>query len=756
MSNNRTKVIVTLGPSTSREEDLRSIRDKGVDFVRINMSHSSIDDLRRFILLSKRVGIPFIIDTEGSQIRTGDLESGLVQFEEHDRVVVCADEIVGNRHQLCLKPGFVIAQLQVGDLIHVDFDTLILRVIDISTAAQGHVLTEAITGGSLGKNKAVVVVQGMERGFALPALSPKDYQSIELGLQEGIEYIAVSFVRSGRTVDEVRSVTGNRMKIISKVECIDALNSIDEIIRKSDFILIDRGDLSKEIPVEKVPFTQKIVIQKARRRKREVFVATNLLETMVEKRKPTRAEVHDVIATIMDGAAGLTLSAETAIGKYPMECINTLNRLIQHAEQTSAALPIPWRENRLVRALERMDYLSDADHAAGLVPPHGGKLVHRVLAEQPDPGYLRSLPRVELDLNQQMDMEQIALGTYSPLEGFMGHDDFQSVLADLRLTNGVVWPLPVVLDVPQAVADRLTVGQTVGLADRAGEVVGLLHLDEKCGFQAEQTAQSIYGALAEDHPGVRIVRRMNPVLLAGKVELIKRHHSETMAYQLTPRQVRRLFIERAWTRVLAFHTRNVIHRGHEYLQSKAMEAENCDGLLIHPVVGNKRAGEFNPRYVVKAYEQMIDSVYPKNKVVFATFATFSRYAGPREALFSALCRKNFGCSHFLVGHNHAGVGDYYPPRAAQEIFDQFPDIGIKPVKCDEVVYSTALSGYVQAPAGFCASTGETMNIRGSEARAMLGSGRMPPGWFMRPEIARMVLDAVNSGEEVFVTDGIAS
>ena len=193
--------------------------------------------------------------------------------------------------QLCLRPGHVIEQLELGDVLYVDFDTLALRVTDVSTVSRGYIGTKAISGGFIGKNKAVVIDPVFEKKFQLPPLSPKDYQAIDLELENEIDYLAVSFVRSGASIDEARRATQNKMKIISKVECIDALVNIDEIVQKSDFILIDRGDLSKEIPIEKIPFTQKVIMQKASQHNVGVFVATNLLETMVEKKNPTRAEV---------------------------------------------------------------------------------------------------------------------------------------------------------------------------------------------------------------------------------------------------------------------------------------------------------------------------------------------------------------------------------------------------------------------------------------------------------------------------------
>ena len=750
MNKKHTKIIVTLGPATNTEQDLRKMKDKDVDFVRVNMSHSSLKDLEYFISLSKRVGIAFIIDTEGSQIRTGSLEREVIYFKENDVVKIYAEDIPGNRKQLCLRPGYVVEQLEAGDLIYVDFDTLILRVTDVSTASKGYVTGKTITGGRIGRNKAVVIDPVFQKKFQLPPLSPKDYHSIELGLKAGIDHIAVSFVRSGACIDKVRSVTQSKMKIISKVECLEGLENIDEIIRKSDFILIDRGDLSKEIPIEKIPFTQKVIMHKARRHNTGVFVATNLLETMVERKKPTRAEVHDVVNTIVDGALGLTLAAETAIGKYPMQCINMLNKLIQHAELVVNRSDPKNRENGFIESLETSNYLLE-NVSSSLVGPHGGKLVNRVLANPPDKSYMDSLPKIRLDQNKQMDVEQISVGTYSPLEGFMGQEDFLSVLTGMRLANGIVWPVPIVLDVSEEIADKLSIGEVVGLTDEQGEVMALLHLNEKYRVDKEGTVKKLYGTDCRDHPGVRMVHEMQPVVLAGQIDLIKGRRSETRAYELTPKQLRRLFEDRGWSKVLGFHTRNVPHRGHEFMQLKAMEDENCDGLLVQPLVGKKKPGDFKPEYIIKSYEKIIESFYPKEKVVLAAFSTFSRYAGPREALFTALCRQNFGCSHFIIGRDHTGVADYYGPYASHMIFDNFPDLGIKIVKFNEIFYSRKLNRYVEEN-GTLAHHEESDKLRvisGSYARGMLLRGEKPPSWFMRPEISSIVLDAVKKGEQVF-------
>lgn len=757
----KVKIIVTLGPSCNKEADLQRIKDKGVDFVRINMSHSSLEDLKYFIDSAKKAGLTFIIDTEGSQVRTGELTAPYFELEENDEVKIYVEPVIGgpdiekqNRYQISLKPGHVVRQLEEGDLVHIDFDTLTLRISDISTLSQGYITAKAITKGILGRNKAVSLNCGTEKRITLPTLSEKDLQSIQLGLQEGIGHIAASFIRSGQAVDEVRQATQNTMKIISKIECIDALENLDEIIRKSDYLLIDRGDLSKEIPVEKIPFTQSIIIKRAQKEGVGVFVATNLLETMIEKRKPTRAEVHDIMRTIVDGAYGLTLAAETAIGRYPMECINMLNKLIKHSQLLAApGLAGQEEEKSFVEELEKNNYLLDQEISSSLVPPHGGKLVNRILKEKPALEELNSLPKLALPETAQMDAEQLALGTYSPLEGFMGKKDLQNVLDKMRLANGIIWPIPIILDVSPEEAAKFMVGQDILLADEENSPnspLAILHLEEKYSFDRREFAQKMYGTDSEEHPGVRIAKAMKPILLAGKIDLIRRRKAEFKEYELTPRQARKVFEERGWAKVVGFHTRNVIHRSHEFIQLQALEKENCDGLFVHPIVGKKKKGDFEAAYIIKAYEIMKKDFYPKDKVVFSTFCSYSRYAGPRESLFTALCRKNFGCSHFIVGRDHTGVGNFYHPKASHTIYERFPDLGIQPILFEQVFYSKKQGDYIHEKDFPNHPKEDQLHISGTQAREMLEKGELPPAWFMRPEISQMIVDSAKKGEEVFV------
>ncbi len=318
MAAKKIQIIVTLGPAARTSEDLLRMKEKGVDFVRINMSHSTTDDLRAAIALAKEVDIPFIVDTEGSQVRTGRLAENRIGFEVGDIVRLYHKPIVGNRTQLNLTPGFVTEKLSPGDMLYCDFDSLVICVSEVLTLEkQGYVTGRVISAGTLGSNKGVYIDTASGLSLDMPPLTPKDYESIAIGLAEGVGYVAASFMRSRDAVEEVRRASEGKMRIISKIECIDGLKNLDEIIDASDMLLVDRGDLSKEIFLNRIPFTQKIIVHRARRKGKPVVVATNFLESMVQNRTPTRAEIHDIESSITDGAAGLTLAAETAIGKYP-------------------------------------------------------------------------------------------------------------------------------------------------------------------------------------------------------------------------------------------------------------------------------------------------------------------------------------------------------------------------------------------------------------------------------------------------------
>ena len=746
-----TKIIVTLGPATNTFDKISMIKNKGVDFVRINMSHSSLDDLKYFIGLAKKANIPFIIDTEGSQVRTGNLSVNIISYKENAKIQLHKEEIIGSAGKISLKPAQIIDQLEEGDVLYIDFDTLVMRVSNTKQIDQGYIEATVISSGNLGNNKGVVIDPRKEREFVLPTLTKKDISAINIGLEEKIDYVAASFIRSGEAVKEIRTISKNKMKIISKVECKDALENLDEIIQESDYLLIDRGDLSKEIPVEKIPFTQKIILNRANKANKGVYVATNLLESMISNRKPTRAEVHDIINTIVDGAYGLTLAAETAIGKYPLGCINMLNKIISHSNLVIDADSIRDKEDKFVKYLEKKDYLFDESVSSSLVLPHGGKLINRISNELPDVNYLDNLVKIQLNEYQRIDLEQIAIGTYSPLEGFMVENELDSVLNSLRLPSGEIWPIPIILDIDLEKSLDIREGDLIALTDNSNAVIGSMIVKQKYQYDKNKLIEQFYGHSDSQHPGVKIFNTLKPILIGGKISLFRAQIHEYDRYYLTPKQTRRLFEEKNWARVVGFHTRNVIHLAHEYIQNAAKAKAKCDGLFLHPVVGMKRSGDYNARYIIKSYEIMLERYYPENETLFGVFSTYSRYGGVKEALFTALCRKNYGCSHFIIGRDHTGVGGEGNRFDLDDITHQFPDLGIEIIHFNTVYHSKSQKSFKEwessAPSN---DKDDVLSISGTEARQLLKNQIKPPSWFMRPEISKMIIDSIKDGEEVFV------
>ncbi|HEY8415779.1 MAG TPA: sulfate adenylyltransferase, partial [Thermaerobacter sp.] len=354
----------------------------------------------------------------------------------------------------------------------------------------------------------------------------------------------------------------------------------------------------------------------------------------------------------------------------------------------------------------------------GAVPgpstPHGGILVCRRLtgvARAESLQRARALPKVPLDELALSDLELIGTGALSPLEGFMGRADYECVVKDMRLANGLVWPLPVTLAVSRREAAGLREGAEVVLVDGRGRPVGLMRVTEIFPYDKEREARLVFGTTDDAHPGVARLYRRGNVLLGGPVWYLGRPdepaqpgESETSEesaapggdpfrpYRLTPPETRRIFQERGWRTVVGFQTRNPVHRAHEYLQKVALEL--VDGLLLHPLVGPTKADDVPAPVRLRCYEELLRSYYPRDRVLLAVFPAAMRYAGPREAVFHAICRKNYGCTHFIVGRDHAGVGNYYGTYDAQKLFDRFglEELGIVPLKFENAFYCTRCGG----------------------------------------------------------------
>jgi sulfate adenylyltransferase len=367
-----------------------------------------------------------------------------------------------------------------------------------------------------------------------------------------------------------------------------------------------------------------------------------------------------------------------------------------------------------------------------LVTPHGGELVERT-GERP-PG-VDAVEHVRLTPRELADLDMVASGALSPLAGFMGRADYERVVEEMRLANGLPWALPVCLAVPEAPA-----GDRVALVDQTGGLLAVLDVGEVYEYDKEREAERCFRTTDDAHPGVARLYRQHDLYLGGTVTVFARQEPPFVELHRDPRDTRALFVERGWKRVVGFQTRNPIHRAHEYLTKCALET--VDGLLIHPLVGETKSDDVPAAVRVEAYRALLAGYYPRDRVVVSAFPAAMRYAGPREAIWHALCRKNYGCSHFIVGRDHAGVGDYYGSYDAQVIFDEFEphELDIEPMFFEHAFWCRACGQ--MATAKTCPHGGDDhVFLSGTKVRDLLSRGELPPEEFTRPEIAELLIEA---------------
>ena len=382
-----------------------------------------------------------------------------------------------------------------------------------------------------------------------------------------------------------------------------------------------------------------------------------------------------------------------------------------------------------------------------LIAPHGGELINRLASAQEKQDFLAkadSLPRVKLDERATSDLVMIAIGGFSPISGFMGQNDYLGVVKEMRLANNLPWSVPVTLSVTSAVAEPLKIGSLVRLDDPEGKFIGVLQLSEKYTYDKELEAENVYRTSENKHPGVKVVYEQGEINLAGPVWLLERAaHPQFPKYQIDPAASRAMFQEKGWKTIVGFQTRNPIHRAHEYIIKCALEI--VDGLFLHPLVGATKSDDIPADVRMRCYEIMLENYFPQDRVVLAINPSAMRYAGPREAIFHALIRKNYGCTHFIVGRDHAGVGDYYGTYDAQEIFGEFtPDeLGIMPLKYEHAFYCTLTEQMATAKTS-PATKDERIHLSGTKVRAMLREGKTPPPQFSRPKVAEELARAMKA------------
>ncbi len=379
-----------------------------------------------------------------------------------------------------------------------------------------------------------------------------------------------------------------------------------------------------------------------------------------------------------------------------------------------------------------------------LIKPHGGTLISRDLQ-----GYERqtafedahALPRLMLSERNLADLECIATGIYSPLTGFVGEEDYDSIVSSMRLRSGVAWSIPVTLQVPEAKAAKYRLDNEIALTHPSGAILAVMTIASKFKPEQNREAQRVYGTDDAEHPGVMAMREGGDVYLGGPVVLVgELVHDDFNSYRLTPAETRAEFTKRQWNAIVAFQTRNPIHRAHEYITKVALET--TDGLFINPLVGATKADDVPAEVRMKCYNVLMENYYPKDRVLLGVFPAAMRYAGPREAIMHAIARQNYGCTHFIVGRDHAGVGSYYGSYDAQRIFHDFSkdELAIDTMNFEHSFYCRT-----------CGCLGSTKTcphgkeshvfLSGTKVREMLSNGQLPPAEFSRPEVATILMEA---------------
>jgi sulfate adenylyltransferase len=380
------------------------------------------------------------------------------------------------------------------------------------------------------------------------------------------------------------------------------------------------------------------------------------------------------------------------------------------------------------------------------IAPHGGELINRVASSEQREVFLSKgdfLPRVTLDERALSDLEMIAIGGFSPLISFMNQADYDRVVTEMRLANGLVWSIPITLSVTEENAAPLQPGGLVRLDNPNGEFIGVLELSEKYSYDKKREAINVYRTDDVKHPGVEVLYNQGSVNLAGDIWLLQRDsHPQFPSYQIDPAPSRQMFREKGWKTIVGFQTRNPIHRAHEYIQKCALET--VDGLFLHPLVGATKEDDIAADVRMRCYEILMEHYYPLDRVILAINPAAMRYAGPREAIFHALVRKNYGCTHFIVGRDHAGVGDYYGTYDAQYIFDEFApeELGIVPMKFEHAFYCTRTKQMATTKTS-PSRPEERVHLSGTKVREMLRCGELPPPEFSRPEVVAELARAMS-------------
>jgi len=620
--NNQQKILLsTLGPASLNANTIKKLDEVGVDIFRINLSHTPLDRIEPCIdIIRDATEKPICLDTEGAQIRNGNMMGGKVLLERNHIIKIHNDRITGDAKNLYLTPHGVNQSLMLGDIITIDFDTLTLKVVSVGSS---YISALVLNEGVVGSNKAVSV----NRSVALSPLSEKDLGAIKIAINRNIEYMALSFASSGQNVIHMRGLMeGADIKIISKIESLAGIENLKEIIDTSDSILIDRGDLSREVPFEKIPYFQKNIIRMANIIGKPAYVATNLLESMIEQKNPTRAEVNDVINTLIDGCGGLVLAAETAIGKYPVDCARMIMKMIKSYTDHNNNYSM----NELLSVPSSLNNLYD---------PHGGKgLINRLHFEKT--AVKNDRRQIVISEKLMGVIEEIATGVYSPLMGFMGQNELKSVLSAQKLLDQTPWATPLLFPV---LSNQIK-------AVQEGDVIELLWKDSNI-ILAEIEVGSIFQfsakVIAEKSGLPGEIDENADTFISGKINLKCFSENLPREFLLTPADIRNICEHNGWSKILVVNEDYVQNINDRRLR-EIFQSNKFDHVACYKLIETGNSISLSEQIIHKLSFETGKTKEPPLTIYIQKQSGFKK---EKELIRQQLVLKNYGFTHML----HEGV-----------------------------------------------------------------------------------------------------
>ena len=670
------EILCTLGPSSLNKFTLKKLEDIGVNLFRINLSHTELKDLKNLIFfIQKNSSVPICIDTEGAQIRTRLKKELKLSSNQEFNIYF---DFKNKPQKLNLYPYEVLNQLEVGDLIYIDFNSVIVEVINIS---KDLIRVFVINGGMVGSNKGVAV----NKKLKLSSLTEKDIKAIKISQKIGIRNYALSFCSQREDVLNLKKLLEKKCRIISKIENIRGFENCNEIAKSTDALLIDRGDLSREFKIEDIPIVQKKIINISKKNKKKVYVATNFLESMLINPFPNRAEINDIYNTLLDGANGLVLAAETAIGKFPIQSASIIRRVYNNFKNI-VNVKNPSNKNNSKKINLKFEKLL-------------------------------------VDSYAESDIKQMLLGTFSPVNKFMNLQEIRFILKNNKLKNGFPWALPIVLPINTTINTNLKRNNVYEIFNKKRNCLCYMKIEDIFKIEDERIFKDWFSCNDSDHPGILSLKSRGKTYISGK--LIKKHSKSFIMrpFEGSPKKINELIYSKGWKTVVGFHTRNIPHQAHIFIQKRALEKVNADGLLLSPMIGEKEKGDFSNDLLIESYKGLLKSNVHKNLALLGFLDIYPRYAGPREAIFSAQCRKNLGCTHFIIGRDHAGISNYYNDISTRKFLKKFKNIGIELIFFNSVGYDMINKKYIF-------DNGRINPISGSYLRELIKSKKKIPPYLL--------------------------